>query len=62
MGLVIVFAFVGAVAAAAIASAKRRSGILWGAVGLLFPLIGVIVIACMPALPEPSDAAPGRLP
>ena len=51
--------FLGAGVSAVIASSKRRNVIGYLILGALMPLIGIVAIACLPALPEAGDTNPG---
>jgi len=44
---------------AAIASSKRRNVLGYLVLGALMPLIGIVAIACLPALSEAGDTNPG---
>lgn len=51
------FGIIGAVIAAVVASGKNRNALGWAAAGFLFPLIGVIAVACCsPIKKEPEGA------
>ena len=47
----LIFVFFGAVSAI-VARAKGRSSIIWGIVGLFLPVIGLIIVALLPADPS----------
>jgi hypothetical protein len=53
-----VIMLVGAGFSAMIASTKNRNPLGWAALGLCFPLIGIIIVACQPALPLPGADQP----
>lgn len=56
--IVIVFMVLGCVIAAVNAANKNRSVAGWAVCGALFPLIGVVAILCLPALPAPGEVTP----
>lgn len=58
--IVIVFMVLGCVIAAVNAAGKNRNVAGWAVCGALFPLIGVIAILCLPALPAPGEEPPSR--
>jgi hypothetical protein len=55
MTALLFWSMAGAAACAAIASFKGRSIIGWLFIGLFTGLLGVIVIACIPPLPQSSN-------
>ena len=57
MALYLIVGFIGCVWAAAIASGKNLNVAVYGTVGFLFPLIGVL-IAYGAAKQEPKEVAP----
>ena len=48
--LILLIMLAGGVIAGAIASGKGRSGLGWFVIGAFFPLIGIVIVACLPAL------------
>ena len=48
----LVISVLGAAIAAMVASSKSRNALGWGALGFLLPLIGVIIVCCLPAKPS----------
>jgi hypothetical protein len=56
-----VIMILGAGISALIASGKNRNPIGWAVLGLCFPLIGIIVVACQASLPPPAPPS-GELP
>jgi len=58
-GVLIVVMFVGAFFSAAIASSKRRNVVGYLVLGALMPVIGIVAISCLPALPEAGETNPG---
>ena len=57
MGIYIVIGFIGCFISLAMASTKHRSAGGWAVLGFLFPLISIIALACLPALPAPESAS-----
>jgi hypothetical protein len=57
--VMVLFMILGGGISAAIASSKRRNVAGYLALGALMPLIGIIAIACLPALPEAGETNPG---
>lgn len=53
-----VIMLLGAGLSALIASSKNRNPVGWMVLGLLFPLVGIIVIACQSKLPPPGVPEP----
>jgi hypothetical protein len=53
----LVFALIGGIAAPIAASSKHRSVGGWFLAGILFPLIALVAILCLPPLPAPEQAA-----
>ena len=58
-GMVMVLMLIGAGVSAWLASTKRRNVAGYLVLGALMPLIGIVAIACLPALPAPNDTSPG---
>lgn len=50
-----------AIGCGAIASAKGRSGIGWGLIGLIFGVFALIIVACLPRATSYLDTQQGRL-
>lgn len=42
-------AIVGAFISGIVASGKNRNAVGWGALGFVFPVIGIVAICCLPA-------------
>lgn len=57
-----VIMLLGAGLSALIASSKNRNPVGWMILGLLFPLVGIIVIAFQSKLPPPAASAAEPLP
>jgi uncharacterized membrane protein YeaQ/YmgE (transglycosylase-associated protein family) len=53
----LIIGFVGALIAAVVASSKNRNPLGYGALALLVPLIGVVVICSMSSLPAGEEAS-----
>ena len=45
-----------ALSARAVAMRKGRSGALWFVIGLIFPVVGLLVVAVLPAVERPRSA------
>jgi hypothetical protein len=61
-GVLLLIAFAGAFVSLAVAASKRRNPVGWFVLGFLFPLISVIVVLCLPALPDPLESPDVRRP
>lgn len=61
MTMLMFWSIIGAILCASIAGFKGRSVVGWLFIGLLSGLLGVIVIACIPALPTKATTAARRL-
>lgn len=53
-----VFAVIGALASGFIAMSKDRNALGWAAFGFLLPIIGIIVVACIPAAGSNDGTVP----
>lgn len=51
---VLVIMITGALIASYIASGKQRSVLGWAALGALFPLIAILIVASLPSVAKPS--------
>lgn len=56
MGWYLIFAFVGAILCALLASSRGRSVAGWAILGALFPLIALLILALLPSLAAPKLA------
>lgn len=61
-GVLILISFAGAVVAASVAASKRRNAVGWFFAGLFLPLISVLVILSLQALPDPLESPDVRRP
>ena len=53
----IIVALFGAFVSLAIAMSKRRSPAAWFVLGLLFPVIAIVAVLCLPHLAAPEESA-----
>ena len=54
----LVFSILGGGVTAWLAPLKNRSAVAWGALGFLMPVVAIVLVVNLPALPEPPPAAP----
>lgn len=57
LSVLLFIAAIGSLVAGGIASAKQRSTAGWAVFGLLFPLIAIVAIACLPERKLLEEAA-----
>lgn len=60
MGIALAIGFIGMIISVVIASSKNRNVAGWAALGFLFPLIGILIVASLEALPDPNTTISPR--